>query len=100
MFATTSPTPEALAAYEDRLKEAHASTEQAKTALDFAIDDVQAARDEARALFGTPEATSSFNETLGDLQLAARVAANALRKLPAIDERATAEGGDMREETS
>jgi hypothetical protein len=100
LTATPPPTPEALAIFEELLKGAHASVEQAKNAIDDAIHDTESARDEARSLFDTAAATSSFSESLGDLHFVARVTDHALSKLPAIDEGAAAEAGDTGEETS
>jgi hypothetical protein len=92
---TTSLPKEDLTAYRERLAAAYAAVEAVKTGIDFARDAVEEARDEARSLFGTPEATSAFNNPLADLSLASRATDDALNGLPAIDE-----GGANEEEDS
>jgi hypothetical protein len=80
-------------AYEAALKTAYASLEAAKNVVDFTRDDLEAARDEARRIYGTPEATSSFGNALSDLHLASGVITHAIDDLPPLDE-----GGDPTKE--
>jgi hypothetical protein len=85
-MAVTAPRPTKADAYEAALKTAYASLEAAKNAVDFALDDLETARDEARRIYGTPEATSSFGNALSDLHLASRVITHAIDDLPPLDE--------------
>jgi hypothetical protein len=83
---TASVSKEDLEAVNTKLAVAYAALDEAKSGVDLAIDDVQAARDEARRVFGTPEATSSFSNPLANAHLAARALADAIAELPALDE--------------
>jgi hypothetical protein len=81
-----SVSKEDLVAYNETLAAAYKAIEAAKNAVDVAIDDLEAARDAARRVHGTPEATSSFSNALGDLHLASRVIARAIDDLPPLDD--------------
>ena len=81
-----TPSKEDLAAYEAALADAHAAIDTAKTAADFALDDVQAARDEARKTYDTSTATRIFSDVIRDINLAARALRDAIDGLPALDE--------------
>ena len=97
MTANHNPGLEDLAAYREALGRAYAALDEAKTDVDFALDDVQATRDEARRVFGTPEATSGFSNVLSDLHLVARAIADAMDALPPLDEGAADEGSGASE---
>jgi hypothetical protein len=88
----TSPSAEDLEAFNERLAAAYATLDEAKTCVEAGLDAVEETRDEARRIFGTPEATSAFGNVLSDIHLAARTIASAIAGLPALDE------GDANEE--
>lgn len=81
-----SPSKEDLAAFHEALAASYTALDELKTDVKSALDDVQAARDEARSLFGTPEATSVFGNALSNIHLAGRAIADAIDALPALDE--------------
>ena len=95
-----SPAPEDLAAYEAALRAAYEKLDEAKTDVDLALDDVQSARDEARGMYGTPEASSIFGKAIADIHLAGRVIADAIDALPPLDEGMADKGGGASEVNS
>jgi hypothetical protein len=94
-----APAPEDLAAYEAALAAAYAALDEAKTDVDLALDAVEAARDEARRMYGTPEATSIFSGAISNIHLAARALADAIDALPALDENDVGREEDHTSET-
>ena len=82
----TLPSAEDLGAFNERLAAAYATLDEAKTCVEAGLDAVEDTRDEARRIFGTPEATSAFGNVLSDIHLPARTIASAIAGLPAIDE--------------
>jgi hypothetical protein len=99
MTVNRNPAPEDLAAYEAALASAYAALDEAKTDVDFALEDVEGARDEARRVFGTPEATSAFSNAIADIHLAGRALADAIDALPALDENDVGREEDSASET-
>jgi selenocysteine lyase/cysteine desulfurase len=100
-MTANSPPKESLEAYEGALGRAYAAFDEAKTTADLALDAVEEARDEARSLYGTPEATSIFSDAISDAKRAAKAFADAINALPALDENdVTEEEGSAREPNS
>jgi hypothetical protein len=83
---TSAPSKESLNAYEAALGAACARLDDARNGIDEALEEIEKAKDEARSLYGTPEATSIFSDAISGAKRAAKAIADAIDALPALDE--------------